>query len=79
VGNWVGNDADPDDWLFTYVGSNGSALPMTAASAVDPAHVRDPTLIREVHIRLRVDVVIGDRPETHLLASVVQPRNLRTY
>jgi hypothetical protein len=79
VGSWVSNDADPEDWLFRYVGTNGTTLSMTAAAAGDPPHVADPTLIREVEIVLKVDVIIGDRPEYHELGSMVQPRNLRTY
>ncbi len=80
VGTWVSNDdIDPENWLFTYVGANGAALPMTTGTELDPKHVIDPTLIREVHIKLKVDVVINKSPQYHELASVVQPRNMRTY
>ena len=79
VGSWVSNDFDADDHLFRYVGTNGAALALTTAVAGDPAHLIDPTQIREVHILLKVDVIIGDRPEYHELGSVVQPRNLRQY
>jgi type II secretory pathway component PulJ len=78
VGSWVSNDSDPEDWLFTYVGANGSALEMTESGG-NPLHVIDPTKIREVHILLKVDVIVGESPQYHELGSVVQPRNLRTY
>jgi prepilin-type N-terminal cleavage/methylation domain-containing protein len=78
VGSWVSNDTAPEDWLFTYMGVNGTALDMEE-SATDPLHVVDPTRIREVRIVLKVDVVMGESPQYHELASTVQPRNLRTY
>lgn len=68
VSNWVSNgSATP---LFSYVGANG--LPLDTP-------VVDPTLIREVHIDLHVDVFENNRPIAHELRSVVQPRNLRQY
>ena len=79
VGSWVSNGTDPADWLFTYVGMNGVSPVVTEGVTGDPAHVEDPTQIREVHILLQVDVVIGKSPEHHELSSVVQPRNMRTY
>jgi hypothetical protein len=79
VGSWVSNNDDPANWLFRYVGMNGSSLPMTADAPGNPAHLVDPTQIREVEILLMVDVVIGRSPERHELRSVVQPRNLRSY
>ena len=80
VGSWISNDEDdPAYWLFNYVGMNGTALAMTEGTETDPAHLPDPTQIREVTIRLMVDVVVGKAPEHHELRSVVQPRNLRTY
>ena len=79
VGHWVSNDEDPGDSLFTYVGTNGAALQMTEDLPGNPSHVVDPTKIREVHINLMVDIVLGDKPEHHVLSSVVQPRNLRLY
>jgi prepilin-type N-terminal cleavage/methylation domain-containing protein len=79
VGVWVSNDSDVADWLFNYVGMNGAPLAMTTAAPGDPTHVEDPTQIREVHILLKVDVIINKAPEHHELSSVVQPRNLRTY
>jgi Tfp pilus assembly protein PilV len=79
VGTWVSNDDDSADWLFRYVGMNGAALTMTEATETDPAHLPDPTQIREVTILLMVDVVVGKAPEHHELRSVVQPRNMRTY
>jgi prepilin-type N-terminal cleavage/methylation domain-containing protein len=82
VGSWVSNDDDSP--LFTYVGANGASLAMaTGADPLNPAematYVVDPTLISEVRIDLKVDVVVGDKPEYHELTSTVQPRNLRTY
>jgi len=77
VGAWVTNDDDTGNELFTYIGMNGLALPMTLGTASDPSHVIDPTKIREVHINLKVDVIMGSRPEYHVLSSVVHPRNLR--
>ena len=79
VGSWVSNDADSANWLFTYVGRGGAVLPLHVDEAGDSLHVADPTQIREVHIRLMVDVIKGKLPEHHELVSVVQPRNLRTY
>ena len=79
VGNWVSNDADEGDWLYSYTAMNGTTLDMTEALPGDPPHVADPTQIREVEILLLVDVVVGKSPEHHELTSVVQPRNLRTY
>jgi prepilin-type N-terminal cleavage/methylation domain-containing protein len=79
VGNWVSNNDQPGNALFSYVGMNGTSLPMTTGTAGDPSHVEDPTQIREVHILLMVDVVMGKSPEHHELSSVVQPRNLRSY
>jgi prepilin-type N-terminal cleavage/methylation domain-containing protein len=79
VGSWVSNSDDTGMQLFKYVGMNGAPLTMTEGTASDHTHVEDPTQIREVHILLMVDVVIGKRPEHHELSSVVQPRNLRTY
>ena len=68
VSDWVSNgSAIP---LFSYVGSNG--LPLETP-------VVDPTLIREVHIDLHIDVFENNRPIAHELRSVVQPRNLRQY
>jgi len=68
VSDWVSNgSAIP---LFSYVGSNG--LPLETP-------VVDPTLIREVHIDLHIDVYENNRPIAHELRSVVQPRNLRQY
>jgi len=80
VGNWVSNDAVTEaNWLFSYRGKGSTALPLTEAAPGDPPHVADPTQIREVRIRLMVDVQKGKLPEHHELVSVVQPRNLRTY
>jgi Tfp pilus assembly protein PilV len=68
VGSWVSNnDSTP---LFSYVGADG---------AVMATPVADPTLIREVHIDLRIDVYENNRPIAHQLRSVIQPRNLRQY
>jgi Tfp pilus assembly protein PilV len=68
VSDWVSNgSAIP---LFSYVGANG--LPLETP-------VVDPTLIREVHIDLHIDVFENNRPIAHELRSVVQPRNLRQY
>lgn len=78
VGSWVSNDSDPEDWLFSYTGTNGTALTMEETGS-DPLHVADPTLIREVQILLKVDVIIGESPQYHELGSTVQPRNMRTY
>jgi prepilin-type N-terminal cleavage/methylation domain-containing protein len=79
VGTWVSNGSNPADWLFSYVGVNGAALTMTAGSETDPKHVVDTTQIREVHIKLKVDVITDKSPMYHELSSVVQPRNLRGY
>jgi hypothetical protein len=69
VSNWVSNGAAPARTpLFSYVGADG--LPMATP-------VADPTLIREVHIDLHIDVYENNRPIAHELHSVVQPRNLR--
>ncbi len=75
----MSNDEDNGDSLFSYVGMNDAALPMTAELPGNASHVEDPTKIREVHINLMVDVVLGEKPEHHVLSSVVQPRNLRLY
>jgi hypothetical protein len=68
VSNWVSNNGSKP--LFSYVGGDG--LPI--ATPVD-----DPTLIREVHIDLLIDVFENNRPIAHELTSTVQPRNLRQY
>lgn len=72
VGTWVSNGAESGTELFSYVNSNGVDLDATGVGGVE-----DPDDIREVHIDLMVDVVVGEAPESHLLSSVVQPRNLR--
>jgi hypothetical protein len=77
VGTWVTNDDDVGNELFSYIGMNGVPLGMTEGTTLDPSHVIDPTKIREVHINLKVDVVLGSRPEYHVLSSIVHPRNLR--
>lgn len=65
----VANDATTNP-LFTYFDSTGTQLATPVAA---------PSDIREVHITLRVDVVEGSSPTTHVLTSIVQPRNLRQY
>lgn len=68
ISGWVSNnDTKP---LFRYVGADGAPMPTPVA---------DPTMIREVHIHLLIDVFEQNRPLTHELRSVVQPRNLRQY
>lgn len=79
VGVWVSNDQDDGNALFSYVGMNGAPLTYTEGTALNPMHIDDPTRIREIHLNLLVDVVIGKSPERHQLTSVVQPRNLRSY
>jgi len=79
VGSWVSNNGDTGKWLFTYYGRNSAILPMTEGTVDDPSHVVDPSQIKEVHIALMVDVIMGKSPEHHELRSVVQPRNMRTY
>ena len=80
VGNWVSNNDDEEgNWLYSYRNMNGTTPVMTEGTQEDPAHVEDPTQIREVQILLLVDVIVGKSPEHHELVSVVQPRNLRTY
>lgn len=81
VGNWVSNTEnalDSSDWLFNYVGMNGAELEMTPDGSGKPI-IEDPTQIREVHIRLKVDVILDKAPVHHELNGVVQPRNLRSY
>jgi prepilin-type N-terminal cleavage/methylation domain-containing protein len=56
--------------LFTYIGADGQAM---------DAPVADPSLIREVHIDLLIDIYEENRPIAHELTSTVQPRNLRQY
>lgn len=74
VGSYVANsDDDLTQYLFTYWG-NGVELGFDG-----DMKVADPSKIREVHINLLVDVIIGEAPASHVLSSVVQPRNLRTY
>jgi Tfp pilus assembly protein PilV len=71
VGNWVSNNTDSSsDYLFHYYDSSGTEMSVP---------VSDPTLIREVRIDLKIDVVTGAAPIAHELKSVVQPRNLRQY
>ncbi len=65
----VANDATTDP-LFSYADASGAALSTPVVTPGD---------IREVHINLRVDVVQGASPTTHVLTSIVQPRNLRQY
>lgn len=73
VGSYVSNDdVTEGNNLFSYYDMN-SELDLSGGK------VEDPTQIREVHIKLLVDVVIGEAPASHELTSVVQPRNLRTY
>jgi prepilin-type N-terminal cleavage/methylation domain-containing protein len=79
VGTWVSNNDTAGNELFSYVGMNGAPLAYTAGAPGDPAHIADPDQIREVHINLFVDVIVGKSPEHHVLSSVVQPRNLRSY
>jgi len=67
VSSWVSNDEDRP--LFVYRTSAG-APPLETP-------VEDPTVIREVTIDLRIDVDTEQRPISHELRSVVQPRNLR--
>jgi len=78
VGKWVSNSDDPSEWLFNYVGMNGAALDMSVDGEGE-LYIADPTQIREVHILLKVDVILGKSPEYHELSGVVQPRNLRSY
>jgi prepilin-type N-terminal cleavage/methylation domain-containing protein len=61
--------------LFQFQGSNDATL---AADAMT-GQVADPTDIRSVSIDLLVDVYVDQRPITHELTSIVQPRNLRQY
>lgn len=77
VGTWVSNNSEDGNELFTYVGMNDAALEFDDSSGTEL--ISDTTQIREVHINLLVDVIIGKSPERHELSSVVQPRNLRTY
>ena len=65
----VANDATTTP-LFSYADAGGAIL-STPVSA--------PGDIREVRIHLRVDVVQWASPTTHVLTSIVQPRNLRQY
>lgn len=57
--------------LFSYRGVGGAELEWYEG------RIKDPTLIREVRIELRVDIRQGSSPIEHVLPSVVQPRNLR--
>jgi prepilin-type N-terminal cleavage/methylation domain-containing protein len=61
--------------LFTYMDTNGSALPVNATTHM----VDDPTQIRQIVINLRVDVDPSRSPAVNVLSSIVQPRNLRQY
>ena len=80
------NAGDPTDqalWLFTYHNANGTRLSFDDEDGSDAGpflrEIPDPTSIREVRIRLRVDIYADQAPITHQLTSVVQPRNLRQY
>lgn len=65
----VANDATTTP-LFSYADASGAVLSTPVGTPAD---------IREVRINLRVDVVEGASPTTHVLTSIVQPRNLRQY
>jgi prepilin-type N-terminal cleavage/methylation domain-containing protein len=67
VGSWVSNDEDQP--LFEYRTAGNEPAMVTP--------VEDPTIIREITINLRIDIVTDQRPVTHQLRSIVQPRNLR--
>ncbi len=69
VSNCVTNGSTKPS-LFTYIGTDGQ--PMSTPIA-------DPSLIREVQIRLFIDIFENNRPIAHELISTVQPRNLRQY
>lgn len=77
VGQWISND--DDDPLFTYTGMNGASLEWSTDPVTGALYVMDTSQIREVKIRLLVDVIKDEAPIRHELASVVQPRNLRQY
>ncbi|MBN1321045.1 MAG: prepilin-type N-terminal cleavage/methylation domain-containing protein [Thermoleophilia bacterium] len=81
VGRWLSNTEDDEENLFDYKGMYGTALttttgtnPMTGEAEV---RVADPSQIREITIKLMIDVIKDKAPIRHELTSVVQPRNLR--
>jgi prepilin-type N-terminal cleavage/methylation domain-containing protein len=77
--NW-GDLADGSDWLFTYHDATGTELQFDDSDTGTVRYeIPDPTQIREVHIKLLVDIYADQAPITHELSSVVQPRNLRQY
>lgn len=77
--NW-GDLTDGSDWLFTYYDAAGTQLPFDdSETGTIRYEIPDPTQIREVHIKLLVDIYADQAPITHELSSVVQPRNLRQY
>jgi len=73
----VGNDTGHA--LFSYADSAGDVIPFDAVDAQGFPIVTDPTEIREVRVDLRVDIYTDEAPATHVLSSIVQPRNLRQY
>lgn len=79
----VANNSDQTDdshWLFTYYDASGTQLPFDDATQdLVRNDIPDTTQIREVRIKLLVDIYADQAPVTHELSSVVQPRNLRQY
>lgn len=82
VANRVDYDDLSDDstWLFTYYDAAGTELQFDDSDTGTIRYeIPDPTQIREVSIKLLVDIYADQAPITHELTSVVQPRNLRQY
>jgi Tfp pilus assembly protein PilW len=63
--------------LFSYQDSAGN--PFKDASGNPAVVISDPTKIRQVTITLRVDIRPNGAPQSNVLSSIVQPRNLRQY
>jgi prepilin-type N-terminal cleavage/methylation domain-containing protein len=74
VSRWLTNAATAGDELFTYEDAKG--LPCEF-STIDPNKLADPMDIRTITICLKVDIITDRAPITHVLTSVVQPRNMR--
>ncbi|MCL4368344.1 MAG: prepilin-type N-terminal cleavage/methylation domain-containing protein [Actinobacteria bacterium] len=65
--------------LFSYTDTAGNTLPFDATDSNGHHMLSDPTKIREVYITLRVDIRPSAAPQSNVLFSIVQPRNLRQY
>jgi type II secretory pathway component PulJ len=74
----TGEFVDPPTRLVSSnVANDSEAYPLFTYRNALGEETNDITRIRQIEIKLRVDVDTGRRPATNVLASVVQPRNLK--